>query len=234
MNNIVQIQTSTKHKTLADVASDCLILILQLRSTNRYGNAYTLKTRINEMFDLFQRNARHSGYDNEKITQAKFALIAFLDETIICSEWEQKSEWLAEPLQLKLFNTFNAGEEFFTNIRVLQQKTAANKDVLEIYYLCLVLGFKGKYQLQSPENLRRIIDDLNLELHPDVFRTPDAISPHGKPQAELPVMETKNVFPIWIIPAVVVLLCVLFYFILSGRISDQTQLVLQSIKSLIH
>jgi len=233
MEHIIQIQTSTKNKTLADLSSDIFILILQLRSTNRYGNAYTLKSKINDLFDLFQRNARHAGFDNEKINQAKFALVAFLDETIICSEWDQKSEWLAEPLQLKWFSTFNAGEEFFINMRTLQQRTTANKEVLEIYFLCLVLGFKGKYQLQSPENLRRVIDDLNLELHPDQFRMPDSISPHGKPQGELPVMETKSMFPVWIIPALSIVVCLVLYWILSGSIDKETELVLQSIQSLI-
>ena len=66
---------------------------------------------------------------------------------------ESKRHWLSEPLQIKLFDTFNAGEEFFSNLSELRLRTTNNKDVLEIYYLCLSLGFKGKYQLQSPEIL---------------------------------------------------------------------------------
>ena len=66
------------------------------------------------MIDRFERQARSAGIDNEKITKAKFAIVAFLDETIISSSWNQKEAWLSDPLQIKLFDTFNAGEEFFT------------------------------------------------------------------------------------------------------------------------
>lgn len=145
---MIPVQAIDKKKNLSDIASECFILILQLRATTNYGTADVLKSKVLDMFDKFENNARKIGVDNEKVRLAKFALVAFLDETIISSDWSEKNEWLTEPLQIKLFDTFNAGEEFFTNMSTLRQRTSANKDVLEIYYLCLSLGFKGKYQLQ--------------------------------------------------------------------------------------
>ena len=117
MNVIQQVQPIQKRKNLPDISSECLMLILQMRSTNDYGNAAILKIKISELFEAFEIEAKSAGFENEKIQQAKFALVAFLDETIISSSWDQKYEWLTEPLQLKLFNTFNAGEEFFNNIK---------------------------------------------------------------------------------------------------------------------
>jgi len=136
-------QLSKTKKNLSDLSSECLILILQLRSTNDYGDSEVLKTRVYEMFERFESNARKFGIDNEKIRLAKFALVAFLDETIISSSWPQKEAWLSDPVQIKLFETFNAGEEFFNFLNELSQRTGANKEVLEVYYLCLSLGFKG-------------------------------------------------------------------------------------------
>ena len=65
-------------------------LILQLRSTNNYGEANSLKSRVSDMFDRFEKDARSAGIDGEKFKSAKFALVAFLDETIISSSWNQK------------------------------------------------------------------------------------------------------------------------------------------------
>ena len=217
-------------KTLADIASDCLILILQLRSTNDYGDPSILKNRISEMFDKFERDARMGAIDNEKIHSAKFALIAFLDETIISSSWSRKDSWLSEPLQLKLFETFNAGEEFFDYLNKLRQRTSSNKDILEIYFLCLTLGFKGKYQLQSPENLRRIIDDLNLELHPEMYKLIDTISPHGKPHDTF-VGTVKGKIPLWIYPAGAIIIGIVFYVFMSTSISAKASDVIEIIKS---
>jgi type VI secretion system protein ImpK len=222
-------QKGEKKKNLADLSSECLILILQLRSTNDYGDEKTLKNRVYEMFERFESNARKFGIDNEKTRLAKFALVAFLDETIISSSWAQKEAWLSDPLQIKLFDTFNAGEEFFNILNDLTQRTSANKEVLEVYYLCLSLGFKGKYQLQSPENLRRIIDDLNLELHPEAYRTIDSISPNGKPRQSF-VQTVRSGLPLWVYPLSAMILFFIFYVIMSTAISSEAEKAVDLLK----
>ena len=224
-------QLSKTKKNLSDLSSECLILILQLRSTNDYGESEVLKSRVYEMFERFESNARKFGIDNEKIRLAKFALVAFLDETIISSSWPQKEAWLSEPVQIKLFETFNAGEEFFNFLNELSQRTGANKEVLEVYYLCLSLGFKGKYQLQSPENLRKIIDDLNLELHPETYRAIDSISPNGKPRQSF-VQTVRSGLPLWVYPIGALILFVIFYVIMSTSISGEAEIVVDFLKSL--
>ncbi|MDO8549079.1 MAG: type IVB secretion system protein IcmH/DotU [Ignavibacteria bacterium] len=223
---------SNKKKTLADISSECFMLILQLRATNDYGDPSTLKSKAVEMFDGFDKNARSAGIDNEKIRQAKFALVAFLDETIISSNWQRKDEWLSEPLQIKLFDTFNAGEEFFTNLHNHRQRASSNKDVLEVYYLCLTLGFKGMYQLQSPETLRRIVDDLNLELHPELYNAIDVISPNGKPKENF-IQTVSGGIPFWVYPVSTIIICIVFYFIMSISISGKTEEIVESLKNLL-
>ncbi len=225
-------QKTDKKRPISELASECLMLILQLRSTDNYGNPETLKNRVTEMFDRFEREARSSGIDNEKVTKAKFALVAFLDETIISSKWNQKEVWLSDPLQIKMFDTFNAGEEFFTNLEELRQRSSANKDALEIYYLCLALGFKGKYQLQSPESLRRIIDDLNLELHPEMYQSIDAISPNGKP-SDTVVLSSGGGLPTWIYPASAVVIFLIFYVIMSLSATGKANDIIDALKNLI-
>jgi len=225
-------QLSKTKKNLSDLSSECLILILQLRSTNDYGDSEVLKTRVYEMFERFESNARKFGIDNEKIRLAKFALVAFLDETIISSSWQQKEAWLSDPLQIKLFETFNAGEEFFNFLNELSQRTGANTEVLEVYYLCLSLGFKGKYQLQSPENLRKIIDDLNLELHPETYKDIDSISPNGKPRQSF-VQTVRSGLPLWVYPLGALIVFVIFYVIMSTSISGEAEIVAESLKKLL-
>lgn len=228
MNN----SSPDKKKTIADLSSESLILILQLRATNDYGNASTLKSRIADLFEKFDRDGRSAGIDNEKVRLAKFALVAFLDETIISSSWNQKEEWLAEPMQIKLFDTFNAGEEFFEQLHQLRQRSSGNADILEVYYLCLALGFKGKYQLQSPENLRRVIDDLNLELHPEMYSAIDAISPNAKPKDAL-VQTAAGGFPVWVYPAGAIAVFIILYIILSFSISGSASNVTELLEGLI-
>ncbi len=229
---MADIVNTERTRTLSDISSECLILILQLRGTNDYGDPAALKSRISEMLGKFERESRIAGTDNERINMSKFALVAFLDETIISSNWNQKDSWLSEPLQLKLFNTFNAGEEFFDNLNKLRQRSSNYKDVLEIFYLCLTLGFKGKYQLQSPENLRRIIDDLNIELHPGTSGVFESISPNGKPGDYL-IQSAQSKFPVWIYPAAAIIILIIFYVIMSASISGKASDVVEILKNMI-
>jgi type VI secretion system protein ImpK len=225
-------QIQEKRNTLTEISAECLILILQLRAVNDYGDADSLKNRISGMLDKFERESRANGIDNEKINLSKFALVAFLDETIISSSWNQKDSWLSEPLQLKLFNTFNAGEEFFDKLGSLRQRSSSNREVLEIFFLCLTLGFKGKYQLQSPENLRRVIDELNVELHPGTSGIFENLSPNGKPKDFL-IQSVKGKFPVWIYPAAAIVIIIIFYIIMSASISDKASSVAEILKSMI-
>lgn len=223
---------SGKGNNLPEIASEAFILIIQLRSTSEYGEPASLKNKIIDMLDRFEKRAKSASIDNEKIYLSKFALIAFLDESIISSEWNRKDAWLSEPLQLKLFDTFNAGEEFFTNLDNLRQRTASNRDVLEIYYLCLTLGFKGKYQLQSPENLRRIIDDLNLELHPEMYKAVDSISPQGNPSVEY-VSSSSGGIPVWVYPLAAIIIIAVLEVIFSLMVSGNAESTAEALKKLL-
>jgi type VI secretion system protein ImpK len=225
-------QKTEKTQPISDIASECFMLILQLRSTDNYGDPETLKLRVSEMFERFERQARGTGIDNEKITKSKFALVAFLDETIISSSWNQKEVWLSDPLQIRLFDTFNAGEEFFTHLEELRQRSSTNKDVLEIYYLCLALGFKGKYQLQSPELLRRIIDDLNMELHPEMYKSVDTISPSGK-TSDIIMPGSRGGLSTWIYPVSALAIFLIFYFIMSLSATGNADDVIEVLKNLV-
>jgi type IV/VI secretion system ImpK/VasF family protein len=77
---------------------------------------------------------------------ASFAIVAWLDETVMRCAHDSNTtlfgEWRRSPLQVELFNTANAGEEFFDRLARL---TPAQKQVTELYYLALCLGFRGRY-----------------------------------------------------------------------------------------
>ena len=68
--------------------------------------------------------------------------MAFIDERILKSNWLGRAEWMKNPLQLELFGEYTAGENFFTRMRALLNRREWSAS-LEVYYLCLGLGFHG-------------------------------------------------------------------------------------------
>jgi type VI secretion system protein ImpK len=83
---------------------------------------------------------------------ARFAAVAWVDELVLrCTHDTARDisqQWKRSPMQVELYNTANAGEEFFEK---LAQLRPAQKEIREIYHLCLCLGFRGRYYDESQE-----------------------------------------------------------------------------------
>jgi type VI secretion system protein ImpK len=128
--------------------SDCFIKILAyitcfLKSVESVQPEYAqvkgdFQRLIRESEALFaQGNFSRDDYD-----LARFAVCALVDEALLKSAWEHRSLWLKDQLQRSYYNTTDAGEEFFDRLGSIGLHQRA---VREVYYLCLALGFTGKY-----------------------------------------------------------------------------------------
>jgi len=197
---------------LADLCAECLMLIQQLRLAGSIDDSTRLRSKILDVLGRVERGARDSGIEHEDVQNAKFALVAFLDEAITGLSFADKEKWIANPLQLELFQLNSAGEEFYRRLGELRQRPQQNTQVLEVYYLCMVLGFKGKYLYDNPEGLRRLVEDTKSDIHrAKGTNASQAISPHGRPGEKLTEVVTRDI-PGWVI-AVSVLAIGLFLFL---------------------
>jgi type IV/VI secretion system ImpK/VasF family protein len=96
--------------------------------------------------------AKRQGMLEQEFQDASFAVVAWADETILKnSTWDHQNRWKASPLQLEYFQTRNAGEELFERLARLRPE---QKEIREVYYLCLGLDFKGRYFLGLEDELK--------------------------------------------------------------------------------
>lgn len=210
---------TSKDRRLAEVFAPCFTLILQLRGAQEFGDADVLRQRIKDLMDRAEREAARAGIPGEDVRNGKFAIVAFIDETILSSNWSQKNYWLAKPLQLELYNRYDAGEEFFVKLDQLKSQPSGNTEALEIYYLCMTLGFKGRYQLHEQERLRILIEEVYAILRNAPGGDALTLSPHGLPRDQA-AAEVQSKVPIWVVAAVALALAVVVYFSLSLLISS--------------
>jgi len=211
---MVNTVAETKETHLTDICGECLMLIVQLRITHQFGEPDILRERILKLLDEIEREARMHGYTMDDIQNVKFALVAFLDESIIASDWSHRELWISNPLQLQLYNRFDAGEEFYNRLNKMLDEIQLNTDVLEVYYLCLTLGFKGKFGSVAQENQRVIIDDIYQELKLSYYNKPTGLSPDGgRKEAVSEVI--KSSVPVWSIGLGAAIIGLVIYFIFS-------------------
>jgi type VI secretion system protein ImpK len=106
-----------------------------------------------------QECARASGFSEEVWMEALFPVCAWIDETILCSEWPENTQWEHHQLQRKYFNTTSAGTEFFTRLEGMGEDAQA---VREVYAYCLALNFRGRYYQDSDADKLEEIQSRNL------------------------------------------------------------------------
>ena len=206
---------------LADLCGDLLAFALQLKRSKDPGDAELLRQKIDEQFRALETRARQSDVPQEDVQQAKYAIAAFIDEMILTSSWPLKESWADKPLQLAYFNDFAAGEEFYNKIDTL--RGAKRNGVLEVYYLCLALGFRGKYvDLQGMEKKKVLMDTMVREIR-GTAPAPGTggLSPAWQPPDALPGI-VKN-FPAWFVAAACVLFIILLFILLSSLLGSSAE-----------
>ena len=97
----------------------------------------------------------------EDFNLARFAICAWVDEAMLNSLWQEKSKWQTEQLQRLFYQTTEAGEEFFERLNNLGPH---QREVREVYYLCLAMGFRGRFIHEGDEFLLGQLKTSNLKL----------------------------------------------------------------------
>ena len=143
---------------LASCYQEILTVAARLRSKKfALGDAAVFRTQVRQALQQAESCAQSSGYSQEDTRLTSFAVVALLDETILNSSNPAFRDWAHKPLMLDLYSTLNAGETCFEHMRAALNRgeTTSTIDLLEIYFLCLALGFRGRFNSSgSGEQLR--------------------------------------------------------------------------------
>jgi len=201
-------------ENLALLFQDVLTAIVRLRS-NRQGviDANAFRHQIREALKAAASRALTAGYTADDTRHATFATVAFLDESVLNSRNPIFVEWLRKPLQAELFGTHTAGEEFFVSLQQLLGRADAADvaDLIEIHYLCLLLGFGGRYSAGNRGELAQIMN-LTGEKIRRIRGRFGALSPSWQPSNEKAASQSDPWVKRWGIVAAVCALVTLLLF----------------------
>ncbi|MBX3297845.1 MAG: type IVB secretion system protein IcmH/DotU [Acidobacteria bacterium] len=148
--------TATKND-LVTFAGPIFDLILRLKA-GIVAPSNDLRPKFALMLDDFEKRAERYRFNHKVIAVAKFALASFVDETILTNNFPLRSEWEKNPLQLEYFGEQLAGNKFFDKLEAMLRQIEVTQDAVEIYYLCMLLGFKGRYGVYEQEKLLSIME----------------------------------------------------------------------------
>lgn len=219
---------------LIDAAQPLLGLVIRLRRLDRCDDIYKLYTSVRDQITALSEEVRQLGYDGATQLAYRYALCAFIDEAVMATAWGQASLWRERSLLSYHHNETWGGEKFFTVLARMQMDPARYRDVLEFKYLCLCLGFQGKYGQQH--NNRETLNGIIGRLH-QILRTQRGDAPERLTDAPDNVASRRyrlaKQWPLWTPWAIagVVLIAAYLYFSLSlGNTTDE---VLQSLDRIL-
>lgn len=179
-------------------------------------------------FDTMERMAFERQIGSLMLKDAKYALAAYIDEAVLSSDWPGRSEWMGRPLQLELFGDHLAGEGFFERLIHLRQGGEVNADLLELFYICLQLGFEGVYKIKGLEQLMALQVDLRSQIEGYQGVIDPRLSPYGAPAVPLMARVRREV-PYWVITVVTVSI---IFFTFLGYSMTVTKLVDSSVDTI--
>lgn len=167
-----------------------------------------LVVQVTAMVTQARKHGLASGLDPSSVEDAGYAFCAAVDEAVLASGCAFKEKWESAPLQLTLFGDQLAGEHFFDRLTHLRERGKAQIAIVEVFHMCLLLGFRGRYLLESPDKLRYLMARLADEIT-HARGASAALAPHG-------ARPDNPVFPLRRVVSPLAVAAMLFVVALSG------------------
>lgn len=215
---------SAPYAQLLHGAEPIFAFCLDLEQEAAERSAEDLKARCQAMLDSFEAEGRRAGAALTQIEHAKYALVALIDERIFLSDLPAKDAWMGEPLQLRLFGDFDAGEQFYQRCDQLLHGSAP-RPALEVFHACLGLGFRGKYADRAGEERRKVLME---QIASEILREhqghdslgPNALSQRSDDAASTQIPVWRAWLPSIVVGAALVLTIIICEWWLGSAIAD--------------
>jgi len=198
---------STSINPLVAAAAPLLAAGPRVRTTARHPNPAGLKDALADGIRKFEAQARAQGLPNEQVVAGRYILCTFLDECAASTPWGGAGAWSAQSLLVQFHNETWGGEKVYQLMSKLAENVDANRNLLELLYMVLALGFEGRYRVL--DNGRAQLDSVRERLVQMLRQSrgtyEKALSPRWQ-GVEQRVAKMHEGLPLWVLASVVALL----------------------------
>ena len=201
---------------LVDTFAELFATLLEMFGSSELCHSYDyahLRERIEALLEAQILDARAQNFDEHYIQMARFAVVAHIDEVVLASQWQERDDWRASLLQKQLFSSTRGGVMFFEKLQALNPFNPAERDVREVYFYCLAMGFKGQYYRPEDEAILLSLQESNLEalageykacLFPQVYATAPA-------QGKIPTTPMQWL-PVWVAAPILAMVALYLHY----------------------
>nr|WP_315413143.1 type IVB secretion system protein IcmH/DotU [uncultured Pseudomonas sp.] len=134
---------------LLAAAWELLSQVVQLKASAGRENLQALNERLSSGVAMFEAHALQQGGEAGQVMSARYVLCSVIDEAVVTTAWGSRSEWPRISLLSRFHNETFGGEKFFQLLERLSRDPFKHVAMLELMYLCLSIGFEGKYRVME-------------------------------------------------------------------------------------
>ena len=162
------------------LANPVLGAVPQIRRALKHSNPGKLRAVLRDQIEQFQTSATFADIPGRQVEWAVYALCALLDESAASTPWG--GDWSRNGLLQQLRGESGAEEGFFALLERLTHDPEGNAELIEFFYVCMALGFEGKYQGSEGgrHELARVRDRIYALISQRRPRPRDGLSEHWR------------------------------------------------------
>jgi type VI secretion system protein ImpK len=216
---------------LVEAANPILAAVPQIRHALRHPDPAGLRARLREQLGAFERAARGAHVPKERLAVARFALCALVDDSATATPWGR--QWGGRGLLAEVEGEGAGVEKFFTLLEEAMKSPAENRELLEFFYICLALGFEGRYR--SGEGGRQALAQVRSRLYEQL----SGQQPQGTPElsarwrgAAVRARRVPGALALWAAASICTLLLAGLYFGYSVALGSRSDPVATEIARL--
>jgi type VI secretion system protein ImpK len=146
---------------LYNLSIPLLSILLTLERLPKPDNLSVFKSLLKQHIVDLSEQGKKLQYPSAVIDKLCCLHCIVLDEFIIHSNWGISAGWENNTLLSELFNLQSGGDLFFTITEKAMRQSAKMRDLLAVIYICLQIGFKGRYRSRQSEKIGIIVKQIS-------------------------------------------------------------------------
>ncbi|MCV2369036.1 type VI secretion system protein TssL, long form [Roseateles oligotrophus] len=208
---------------LVQAAAPLLAAAPRLRAMPRQPNPQALRASLGEAIKRFESAARAQNLPNEQVVAARYILCTLLDESASSTPWGGAGAWGAQSLLVQFHNESWGGEKVFQLLTRLAESPAQHRNLLELVYMAMSLGFEGRYKVLDNghaqlDSVRERLAQMLRQLSGPAERT---LSTQWQGVQEAPKRLRDGIAP-WVVAVAAALLLLIIFIAMRLSLSAQT------------
>ena len=219
---------------LIDAATPLLGLVIRVRRLADFRSVEHLYQRVVDDVSAIDRELVEQGYERPTVVAYRYVLCAFIDEAVLGTDWGAHSVWSQHSLLSRFHNETWGGEKVFAILARMEKEPDRYRDMLSFIYLCLCLGFEGRYKVMDNgrDEYEQIVRGLHVQLK--TLRAEPEPATLADAQANVTPARNRlrNGLPIWGIGGLFIAAMAGIYTLYNMALEDRIRDVLSVLEQL--